>query len=174
MGKKHPEPPPNSDWLWTGSDMLSFDGHNLVIKKTAGSNKGTFTYAIEQISGVQISKPGVIALGSFRVLVAGEVAPRGRQPMMDVVKDPFAVQLRSSLMPAAERIAGKVRAAQAELRSPRPAAPAVAAAAGLGDQLAQLAALHAQGALTDAQFEAAKAQVLGVDPGPQDQSPAAW
>jgi putative oligomerization/nucleic acid binding protein len=46
---------------------------------------------------------------------------------------------------------------------PRPAAPAPAAPAG-GDvaaQLGQLAQLHAQGALTDSEFEAAKAQLLG-------------
>ncbi|WP_219921791.1 SHOCT domain-containing protein [Brevibacterium oceani] len=34
----------------------------------------------------------------------------------------------------------------------------------VNDQLAQLAALHAQGALTDAEFAEAKAKVLGADP----------
>src|ERR1700684_3007236 len=43
-----------------------------------------------------------------------------------------------------------------------PQAPAAAEPASLIDQLNQLAALHQQGALTDAEFAAAKAQLLGT------------
>jgi hypothetical protein len=48
--------------------------------------------------------------------------------------------------------------------APAPAAPAPAAAAGgvdIAGQLQQLAALKAQGILSDAEFEAAKAKLLG-------------
>jgi hypothetical protein len=43
-----------------------------------------------------------------------------------------------------------------------PQAPAAAEPASMIDQLNQLAALHQQGALTDAEFAAAKAQLLGI------------
>ena len=43
-----------------------------------------------------------------------------------------------------------------------PQAPAAAQPASMIDQLNQLAALHQQGALTDAEFAAAKAQLLGT------------
>lgn len=50
-----------------------------------------------------------------------------------------------------------------EQQAPAPAAPAAAPAAGpsLLDQLNQLDALHQQGALTDNEFTAAKAKLLG-------------
>ena len=173
MAKK-PEAPVGSDWFRCGSDLLSFDGHDVVITKSGGSNKGTFTYAVEQISGIQITKPGPMSLGVFRVVVAGEASPRARQGMLDVARDPFAVQFKKSLMEAAERIAGKVRKAQAELRAPKPAA-AAASTPGIGDQLTQLAALHASGALTAEEFAAAKQQLLGTPVvGPQDDVPRNW
>ena len=44
---------------------------------------------------------------------------------------------------------------------PRPQAAPAAPASSMIDQLNQLAALHEQGALTDAEFTAAKARLLG-------------
>jgi len=52
--------------------------------------------------------------------------------------------------------------AQAAAPAPAPQAPAAPAPASMIDQLNQLAALHQQGALTDAEFAAAKAQLLGT------------
>jgi hypothetical protein len=46
--------------------------------------------------------------------------------------------------------------------APAPQAPAAAAPSPLIDQLNQLAALHQQGALTDTEFAAAKAKLLGT------------
>lgn len=46
----------------------------------------------------------------------------------------------------------------------RPRGQASAQGPAVNDQLSQLAALHAQGALTDAEFAEAKAKVLGTDP----------
>lgn len=63
-----------------------------------------------------------------------------------------------------ERISG-LEQQQAPVEQPSPAAPAAAPAAAapsMIDQLNQLAALHEQGALTDAEFTAAKAQLLGT------------
>jgi hypothetical protein len=52
--------------------------------------------------------------------------------------------------------------AQAAPQPAAPQAPAAAPPASMIDQLNQLAALHQQGALTDAEFAAAKAQLLGT------------
>jgi hypothetical protein len=46
--------------------------------------------------------------------------------------------------------------------APDPPAPAAAAASPMIDQLNQFAALHQQGALTDDEFAAAKAKLLGT------------
>ena len=45
--------------------------------------------------------------------------------------------------------------------APAPAAPAAPASSSMLDQLNQLATLHQQGALTDDEFSAAKAKLLG-------------
>ena len=45
---------------------------------------------------------------------------------------------------------------------PAPPAPAAPATSSMLDQLTQLAALHEQGALTDDEFTAAKAKLLGT------------
>ena len=46
--------------------------------------------------------------------------------------------------------------------APAPAAPAAPATSSMLDQLTQLSALHEQGALTDDEFTAAKAKLLGT------------
>jgi hypothetical protein len=137
---------------------VSFDGHDLFINRPSGSIKGVVSYPVDQISGIQITKPP-LKLYVFRVLVAGEAAPRRPQGMLDLARDPFVVQFNSKHKAEAEAVAQAVRDAQAALR-----APAVApqpASDGLAGQLQQLAGLHAQGALSDAEFAAAKARLLG-------------
>ena len=47
-------------------------------------------------------------------------------------------------------------------QAPEPQAPAPAPTSSMLDQLNQLSTLHQQGALTDAEFTAAKAQLLGT------------
>lgn len=170
---KRPDVPLNSVWIWTGSTLLSFDGQNLVINRVAGANKGTFSYPVDQISGLQVTQPRLFQLGVFRVLVAGEVGPRrtGRGGMVEATRDPFAVQFPKSGLPKVEAISAAVREAQAALRQTRPVSSATAVAptgSQLGDQLAQLGQLHGAGVLSDAEFATAKARLLGP---PQDAPP---
>ena len=64
-----------------------------------------------------------------------------------------------------ERISNLEQQQPAQAAAPQaavPQAPAAAQPASMIDQLNQLAALHQQGALTDAEFAAAKAQLLGI------------
>lgn len=157
---KQPSPPPGSVSFWTGSALVWFDGHNLTINRPGGPIKGVFTYAVDQITGILITKPP-LKLYVFRVLVGGESAPRRSQGMLDLTRDPFVVQYNSRHKDEAEALAQAVRDAQARLRQSASQQPAPAAASGLGDQLAKLADLHAAGALSDAEFAAAKARLLG-------------
>lgn len=171
---KRPDAPAGAVSMSTAGVVVWFDGHNLVINKTAGSGKGVYTYAVDQITGIQISRTGPLGLWVMRVLVAGEAAPRSLHPRMGkVVQDPFAVQFNDRHKAEVEAIAQAVRDAQAGLRAPVVTARPQPGAAGLAEQIGQLAALHQQGVLTEAEFAAAKARLLGPA-GPQDQAPRAW
>jgi hypothetical protein len=65
---------------------------------------------------------------------------------------------------SAQRAAAQDQQANLQQQAPGPAAqPAAdAATASVLDQLSQLSSLHQQGALTDAEFAAAKAKLLGT------------
>lgn len=64
---------------------------------------------------------------------------------------------------AANRGAGYAEGAQSTYQAPPPpAAPPAAPANDMTSQLEQLAALHQQGILTDEEFAAKKAQILGI------------
>lgn len=65
--------------------------------------------------------------GVFRVVVLGEMAPRGsnRSGFVESTDDPFAVEIARQHLPKAESIAAAIRQAQAALRRPQQAVPAV-------------------------------------------------
>ena len=75
--------------------------------------------------------------------------------------------LRAAVVGGGAYMAGKTAArnqtARAEQMSQQQAVPAqVAAGSSTFDQLNRLTTMHAQGALTDAEFAAAKAKLLGI------------
>jgi len=174
---KRPEPPAGATIsAWSGNELVSFDGATVYVQRVALGRKGTDAYPLAQISGVQVDRPAMLKLGRFRILVPGEVAPRRRQSAMNSVQDPFVVMFNSTHVEEFEALAAAIRQAQAGLQQRAPfqaAAPVQPAALDLAGQLQQLAALHAQGVLSDAEFAAAKARLLG-QPAPQDQPPPAW
>lgn len=65
---------------------------------------------------------------------------------------------RKEWQPCLEELNGYIR--EARTRTFRPATSS--SGEGLGDQLAKLEELHSSGALSDAEFEAAKARLLGT------------
>lgn len=173
MAKK-PELPPNvgGKWIWTGTEQVSFDGATVHIQRVSGSRQGTSSFPLTQIAGIQLDRPHFgQMLGRWRVLVAGEAAPRGSQGALKDAADPFVVLFGKSYLRYFETMTRTVNEALAGLQRGEPVTQPAPAVAGLGDQLAQLATLHAQGALSDTEFAAAKARLLGQGPAPQDQPP---
>ena len=167
MGKKEqPLPPGTTRAVGTNGEVL-FDGQFVTIKHTwlAKCGRGESRYPIGAVTGVEV-KPGVITC-VFTLIVAGGIqrgdARKQRQG------DPLSIEggtknrpgflaMRDRILQAlADRDRGAAPVAQ------RPAAAPVAP--GLGDELAQLAALREQGVLSEAEFAAAKARLLGLDNG---------
>jgi hypothetical protein len=110
-------------------------------------------------------RPGLVGMAARTAVVAGtatavsgRVARRQDARAQDAAQDQaWEAQQQQDAMDAAA--AQAVANAQA---APAPAAPAAAGGGSdLMDQLSQLGALHAQGVLSDAEFAAAKAKLLG-------------
>jgi hypothetical protein len=158
------------------SGLVKFDGTTVVISRTGLIQRsvsqglhGEHRYPVRQLTGARIQKPGMHA-GQFTLLAPGARDVGFRKASGG--GDPMTVLFQRKALKAFEEMAAAINDAIARGTSPQPypAAPVD----GIAGQLAQLAALHAAGQLTDEQFEAAKASVLGQGhyaPGPQDAPP---
>ena len=168
--KQIPPYPEGAFFIWTVSNLVWFDGKTLGMESHTSGNRSKDTYSISQISGVSVQPPqGLQLMGRFQVVLAGGLQHRRNQTFTSATFDPLTVTFNKKWLGHFNVLAKRIRDAQAALVVPTPAAAPVAPVQGLGDQLAQLAELHASGALDDVQFEAAKAKLLGLgDPGPQD------
>ncbi len=97
-----------------------------------------------------IARTAVVA--GTATAVSGRVARRQAENLAD--RDQAIAENRGE---------GYAAGAQAVYQAPPPPpAPAAAPAPDLGTQLTQLAGLHDQGILTDEEFSAKKAQILGI------------
>jgi hypothetical protein len=157
---------------------VTFDGTSITIDRNAPGRHGRDTYALAQISGVQLSPPRLTqAGGRFTLVMAGGVqrGSRSSTRLSSAGDDPLTVIFGKSRLSQFQALADAITRALAGGPA-QPQAVAAPAAAGLADQLAQLAALRDSGALSDAEFAAAKARLLGEPAAPQDQPPAgqAW
>jgi hypothetical protein len=174
MGKKDvPLPPGTTRAVGTDGEVL-FDGQFVTIKHrwNAKAGRGESRYPIGAVTGVEV-KPGFIT-SIFTLVVVGGVQ-RG-DAKGNRKGDPLSVEgnvgaHRQGFIAMRDRILQAV--ADRDRPAPAPATPSPAPTPGLGDQLAQLAQLHAQGVLSDAEFAAAKARLIG-QPAPQDQIPQRW
>ena len=152
---------------------ILLDGQFVTIKHkwNAKAGRGESRYPIGAVSGVEV-KPGVITSVFTRVVTGG--MQRGdfkSQRRGDPLSVEGSVKDRDGFNAMRDRI---LRALADWDRPLAPASVSPIAAPGLGDQLAQLAALHAQGALSAEEFATAKSRLLGGQSGPQDQPPARW
>lgn len=162
MGKKEPLPPGTT--RIDGTDgSLTFDGRQLTIRHNwmADSGSGESTFPVSAVVGVEV-KNGLM-LASVTVRIGSETVRWGQEQGQEEAGQPWvvngfqkqeAVLFRDMLLNA--------RAAYYEGTSP-----------GLVEQIRQLAAFHAQGVLSDAEFAAAKARLLNTGE-PQDERPPRW
>lgn len=149
-------PPPRLPLTVTGYlGHIAFDGHTVTIRHKWGAARGTVSVPLQQLSGVECTRsPG--SAGMFTLLAAGAVAPR-RQTLART--NPLSLQfwpwqskafrhLRDVLLDA-------IRQQHAGL------GPGAHGTPSLADELQRLGAMVQQGLLTPAEFEQAKARLLG-------------
>ena len=141
---------------------ITFDGHVVVISRTgflarATIGKGEKRIPVGQITAIQLKPAGAVMDGFLQFTIGGgnEVRSRFGQQSRDARTDENTVMFWRKEQPAFEALRDAIEAAQRQATAP--AAPV----ADLPGQLAQLAELRRTGVLDDAQFEAAKARLLG-------------
>ena len=110
MAKRPAAPAGATVSVWTGSELVSFDGRTLTIQHVGLGRKGTDSHPITRISGVRVERPGFAKVyGRFRILVAGEDAPRRRQSARNAARDPFVVLFSGRQSAEFEALAAELR-----------------------------------------------------------------
>lgn len=145
--------------------QVSFDGSFITITRKgllarATIGKGEKRIPIGSVTAVQWKPPGAMVRGFIQFTVPGGNEGRshaGRQTS-DAAKDENSVLIDRSQREAFERLREAVEQAIAQRGIPTQSA---AAPVSVGDELAKLAALHQQGVLSEEEFAAAKARLIG-------------
>lgn len=141
---------------------VTFDGHLITINRPRGgfADRGTRTIPLGQISGIQWKAPTALRGGYLRFVLPGTVERTFSQTslmMTDVLKDENAVLVGKRHLAAFEALKAAIEQALAQQR----AVPAQPVGGSLADEIGKLQALLQTGALSPAEFEQAKAQLLG-------------
>lgn len=144
---------------------VEFDGDFVTISRTGALarltvGKGAKRIPVGSISSVQMKPAGALVNGFISFSMAGGTERRSKfgSQTTDAVNDENSVIITKKQMPEFEALRAAVEQAVAD-RS-RPAAAAAPASDAM-DQLAKLAELHRAGVVTDEEFAAKKAQLLG-------------
>lgn len=107
-------------------------------------------------------RPGLVGTMARTAVVAGTATAVVGHSQQKQAAAANAQQQEADAQQAAYQAQADVADMQAQMAAMQAQpAPAAAPVADLTTQLQQIAALHAQGVLTDAEFAAAKAQLLG-------------
>jgi hypothetical protein len=142
---------------------ITVDGGTVTItrhRSALGVDAGTRTIPISQITALQWKKAGRWSgAGYIRLLLAGSPEHPYRPGQIlqtDVLKDPNAVPFDRSQQAGFEAVKDAIEAALArgELGVPTDTG-------GIAQQIVMLADLHLRGVLSDQEFEAAKAKLIG-------------
>lgn len=116
--------------------------------------KGTKTIPYTSISAVQFREPGMLVNGYIQFTLPG--GNESRKGVMGATQDENTVMLAKHKNPDAVKIKDYIEAQIKAANSPKNSVTP-----SLSDQLAQLSQLRNQGVLTEAEFLAAKAKLLG-------------
>lgn len=144
---------------------LQFDGHFVTITRRGGRarttvGRGEKRIPVGQITAVQWKDGGRLTRGFIEFTLGGANENRsafGHQAS-DQMRNENAIVFIREQEPPFRALREAIEAAIAAFHTP--AEPG--AGSDLGTQLQQLSSLHAQGVLTDAEFQAAKARLLGT------------
>lgn len=136
---------------------VSFDGATVSLTRhsTFGKVTSTRTYPIHSLTSVEFKEPSTFQYGVFSLIVSGGNSLRGHIGKIGVgaKMDENAVILEKKHATAFRELFNVMNQAVLDAQRPQPVASA-------SDEITHLAQLHAQGALTDEEFSAAKARLL--------------
>ncbi len=139
--------------------QISFDGTFVEIAKRGVAAlvgaSGAKRIPLASVTAVQLKPAGILANGFIQLTISGgneRTARYGRQTF-DAANDENSVIFTRKQQPEFEALRDALEHAMAH--------PPVAQLHDLSAQLAQLAQLHQAGALSEAEFAAAKARALG-------------
>jgi hypothetical protein len=139
---------------------ITFDGEYVTIthRRTSAVGKGTKTIPVAQITGVRWKDVGLATAGFIQFTIPGALEPRtSRQPQtMAAAGDENSVTFsRNNQAQFAELKIAVEQAIAAHHRR------GLLTGVSVADELAKLNQLAQSGALTPAEFEAAKARLIG-------------
>lgn len=144
---------------------VRFDGQFVTIARTgfmarATVGKGDKRIPVRSITAVQWKSPGAMVNGYIAFTIAGGNESRSRfgTATFDAVSDENSVVIQKKHEPAMQAIRTAVEAAIAAGSAPT----VVQQQASAADELSKYAALRDQGILTEEEFAAKKAQILGL------------
>ncbi|MFJ2017233.1 DUF4429 domain-containing protein [Streptomyces nodosus] len=149
----------------TGGE-IHFDGQYVTIRHAGflgrlSVGKGEKRLHVSQISAVQWKPAGRVVNGFIQFTIPGgnEVRSEFGKQTFDAAGDENSMVFTRQQAPAFEALRAAIDTAIAQQHAPQPAAPA--AGASLADELTKLGALVQQGLMSPAEFEQAKARLLG-------------
>lgn len=141
---------------------LTIHRKGVLAKSTAGLTKGDKRIAIRSITAVQLKMPG-LTNGYIQFTVpGGNESSRG---VMDATKDENSVVFsrfhRDEFVAVKDYIEAAVDTVRIAEETQPSSSSTAATAPSLADQLRDLGKLRDEGLLSDAEFEAQKARLLG-------------
>ena len=141
--------------------QVTFDGQWLTITRSGfvgavlRGGRGDIRLHIGQITGIELKKPG-ITNGQFTVIAPG--TQQSRRGARNHTQNPLSVLVTPKHMEEFRQLRAAVEQAIADRAAPQPVGQT---GPSIPEQIAHLAHLRDQGVLSEDEFAAAKARLIG-------------
>jgi hypothetical protein len=147
-----------------GSDgsTLVFDGETVEITRKGGfasqHRKGSKRIPVRSVAAIQFKEPG-ITVGFMQFTIGSDSRGNAKRggAVTEALRDENAIVFKKSELENFQKVRDLIELAMHSTAPVANAAPATS----LADELAKLASLRDSGVLTNAEFEAQKARLLG-------------
>ncbi|MBE0010972.1 DUF4429 domain-containing protein [Arthrobacter sp. AET 35A] len=150
-----------------GVGFISFDGHFVTIQHIGMQRgiigKGVKRFPITAISNIHVKPAGWVVSGYMQITAAGSNETKsqfGRQTW-DALSDENTVSFTQPEEADFLKLRDAIEAAQRDLHAPKPAVTVAPPREDIMDQLQKLGGLRDAGILTEDEFTAKKAELLG-------------